>query len=389
MIIAVVCQFLIVTGTSFAAEAEAGHVAEDKKAEASHVNASPSPDNNSQHTVAAEHVFIPSQNNNPVQPDNQDYHSDNNNHINNNNNDNDPYTERKVDRYLEYQSIPINPTPAPVVKNDLPPGKKMNVSVVEFQTIGLDEPGSGYVVSEWLVDSLYKTKAYNLMERISLSNVINEMKLSLSGMIDEKTAAEMGHLLGLDGIIVGSVAKLGDIYTISARLIDVKTASILISGTIKTKNMDDLSDAIPDLVRKLMPPQDKVIDYRKAIPALNLLVPGIAQFQANDKTWGEGFIIAGIVGAGMVADAEFNFNNSWNLYLKASNVADAVTYYEQSSNWRNLSIAGIAVWSGAIIVSTLHALFSPEIITALAPDTSPFRMAIDRESMNFSFAARF
>ena len=51
-----------------------------------------------------------------------------------------------------------------------------------------------------------KTDFYQVIERDQLEKVLKEQRLSLSGAIDESSAAEVGRILGLDAIIMGSVS---------------------------------------------------------------------------------------------------------------------------------------------------------------------------------------
>jgi curli biogenesis system outer membrane secretion channel CsgG len=51
-----------------------------------------------------------------------------------------------------------------------------------------------------------KTDFYQIIERDQLEKVLREQRLSLSGAIDEGSAAEVGKILGLDVIIMGEVS---------------------------------------------------------------------------------------------------------------------------------------------------------------------------------------
>ena len=51
-----------------------------------------------------------------------------------------------------------------------------------------------------------KTDFYQIIERDQLQKVLKEQRLSLSGALNEGSAAEVGRLLGLDVIIMGSVS---------------------------------------------------------------------------------------------------------------------------------------------------------------------------------------
>jgi len=63
-------------------------------------------------------------------------------------------------------------------------------------------PGS--TVSDRLVAKLVNNQYYTVVERKQLSKILEEQALSLSGVIDANQAAEIGRLLGAEGLVMGS-----------------------------------------------------------------------------------------------------------------------------------------------------------------------------------------
>jgi curli biogenesis system outer membrane secretion channel CsgG len=63
-------------------------------------------------------------------------------------------------------------------------------------------PGSD--ISARLVAALVTNGHYTVLERTALSKILAEHSLTLSGMVDETKAAEVGRLLGVEGLILGS-----------------------------------------------------------------------------------------------------------------------------------------------------------------------------------------
>jgi len=88
-----------------------------------------------------------------------------------------------------------------------------------------------------------KTDFYEVIERQQLEKILKEQRLSLSGAIDETSAAEVGKILGLDVIIIGNTSythndewrttessrclKRTVITKGTMKIIDVKTARIV------------------------------------------------------------------------------------------------------------------------------------------------------------------
>ena len=55
----------------------------------------------------------------------------------------------------------------------------------------------------------------------------------MTGLIDEKSAAKAGNLLGADIIVIGSVSELGNYYNLNVRLIEIETGKSDVIGNIE------------------------------------------------------------------------------------------------------------------------------------------------------------
>lgn len=85
-------------------------------------------------------------------------------------------------------------------------------AIVEFMTAELmkEKRGIGNVYAGFSVKEGktfmkgFKTNFYTVVERGEIDKVLKEQGFSMSGMVDESKAAEVGNLLGVDAIITGS-----------------------------------------------------------------------------------------------------------------------------------------------------------------------------------------
>ncbi len=121
----------------------------------------------------------------------------------------------------------------------------------------------GKGISDMLIDKLVNDGTYRVIERNEINKIINEQNFSNSNRADPSTAAKIGHILGVDAVIVGDITQfgrddqnrniggalgkwgsgfgLGGVGThkakaevaITARLIDTSTGEILASATGK------------------------------------------------------------------------------------------------------------------------------------------------------------
>ena len=96
------------------------------------------------------------------------------------------------------------------------------VAVLDFEARGLPV----YEV-ETLTDRLRSeiatTRAIRLVDRKLLKKILDEQGLQQSGCTTDECAAEVGQLLGAQYMISGSVGKVGNSYTIDARMVSVTT----------------------------------------------------------------------------------------------------------------------------------------------------------------------
>lgn len=67
----------------------------------------------------------------------------------------------------------------------------------------------GKGIADLLVDRLVSDGRYSVVERKALMKVIAEQNFSNSDRADATTAAKLGKLLGVDGIVIGSITQFG------------------------------------------------------------------------------------------------------------------------------------------------------------------------------------
>ncbi len=113
----------------------------------------------------------------------------------------------------------------------------------------------GKGIADMLVTQLVRNGNYSVIERNKLDQVLREQNFQQSGRADASTAAQLGRLLGVDAIIIGSITQFGRddkkvgigggvrvggiglggvgrrqakaVVQIDARIVDIRTAEIL------------------------------------------------------------------------------------------------------------------------------------------------------------------
>ncbi|MBD3226203.1 MAG: hypothetical protein GF313_15860 [Caldithrix sp.] len=98
------------------------------------------------------------------------------------------------------------------------------VAVADFTDINGDELEEGKILAEQVITHLAGDSNLAVIERSQLHKVLDEQKLTLSGITEEEQQA--GQILNVDAIISGSIAHLQNEEEISVRMIDVNTGEI-------------------------------------------------------------------------------------------------------------------------------------------------------------------
>ncbi|MEN9354925.1 MAG: hypothetical protein RL318_2250, partial [Fibrobacterota bacterium] len=110
------------------------------------------------------------------------------------------------------------------------------------------------VITDEISSQLQNTGFYRVMERSQMDRILVEQNFQQSGACDgSQCAVEIGRLLGIDRMLLGSVGLLGTTYTLHLRLVDVATGEILRNASAH------LEGRIDDVLTQLVPKAVAVI----------------------------------------------------------------------------------------------------------------------------------
>ena len=107
-------------------------------------------------------------------------------------------------------------------------------------------------LSEMIITDLSKVKSLKVLERIRLQQLIEEMNLSETDLVDQKTAPRLGKLLGASRLVKGSFFELtGDKINIDAFVAKARTGEIDATTNV-AGNMQEFFRMEKDLVFKIL-----------------------------------------------------------------------------------------------------------------------------------------
>ena len=99
---------------------------------------------------------------------------------------------------------------------------KPTAAVLDFDGSGITTQ-EAQVLTQRLGSELVQTNALIMVERNQMSEIMDEQGFQQAGCTSAECAAEIGALLGVQKMITGSFGKIGNSYTIEARMFTVES----------------------------------------------------------------------------------------------------------------------------------------------------------------------
>ena len=113
----------------------------------------------------------------------------------------------------------------------VPDPSERRIAVLEFVISDekLAKQGVGEALAVML-ESHLDSLGVQLVERRHLSDIIEEMELAVSGLLDTDTAIRVGELAGADVIFTGSLSELGAMVNLNLRAVEAESGEVLFSS---------------------------------------------------------------------------------------------------------------------------------------------------------------
>ncbi len=234
---------------------------------------------------------------------------------------------------------------------------KSTVAVLDFEPRGISQLESQTLTDRFSTE-INKTGKAVLVDRNVMNEVMQEQGYTAAECSSEECAAEVGALLGVQFMINGAIGKLGETYTIDAKMFRVGTgAAEKTINTTYTGQVDGLITVIELLAWEMMgvePPQS-LLDKRdrfgvdissgpKQKTPLGALIrstvmPGWGQFYSDNKLMGWSFL-GGELALGALAYLSYSnyvsshddFDQFYGQYSSSSDPLDKQNYKTQAQS---------------------------------------------------------
>ncbi len=149
------------------------------------------------------------------------------------------------------------PAPPVIAETDIEPippptgdvSSLPTIAILDFEGIGVSTQ-EARVLTNRLGTHMVQLGRYQVIERGQMEQILQEQDFQLTGCTSNECAVEIGQLIGARQMLAGSFGKLGTVYTIDMRIIDVvtgritRTTSYDIEGSISRLLTEGLAEAV-------------------------------------------------------------------------------------------------------------------------------------------------
>jgi len=108
--------------------------------------------------------------------------------------------------------------------------EKTTIAVLELEPKGV-QSSQASIISDRVREELFKTDKYIVTERTRMQDILKEWGFQQAICNESQCIIQAGNILGVQQMVAGSVQKMGNLYSISVRIVDVKTGKILAMTT--------------------------------------------------------------------------------------------------------------------------------------------------------------
>jgi curli biogenesis system outer membrane secretion channel CsgG len=124
-------------------------------------------------------------------------------------------------------------------------GRK-RVAVVDFTDLQGNVTELGRYLAEELSGALVNdARGFHVMDRAHLKAILQEHKLSSTGLINPQTARQLGQFAGVDTLVTGTITSaFGDSVRMMVKALDVSTAEIIAQSSADIPKTDAIKSLL-------------------------------------------------------------------------------------------------------------------------------------------------
>jgi TolB-like protein len=154
------------------------------------------------------------------------------------------YANLYITRYL---SIPLVILLISLTFNSYGEDNLPRIVVIPLNTINVSETDAESA-TEFFETSLLNTGTYSVIEQTNMIEILKGQGVTLSGCATEECAIEIGQLLNVEQVVLGTLASIGGKYILTVKFIDVRKGVSLKAEKLEGSSLIEMRDSVERLI---------------------------------------------------------------------------------------------------------------------------------------------
>lgn len=132
--------------------------------------------------------------------------------------------------------------------------KGTHIAVIDFEAKEPISQSEALFVADLFRGALVESRYFKVVERRNMETILAEQGFQQTGCTTTECAVQIGKILNVQKMVVGSFGKLGEFYILPIRIVDVETGQIVYSAKVSCKNLtpDEIENMVKELVSKMV-----------------------------------------------------------------------------------------------------------------------------------------
>lgn len=131
------------------------------------------------------------------------------------------------------------------------PAKKFNVALLDLGAKNVSQMDA-MVIRDFIQVAMVNTGAVTVVERANMDKVLAEQGFQMTGCTDRECAVEIGKILNVQKVVIGSFSKLLETYYITTSIVDIERGEVEVAETAQAPSPAQLKTTAEGLARKLI-----------------------------------------------------------------------------------------------------------------------------------------
>jgi TolB-like protein len=116
----------------------------------------------------------------------------------------------------------------------------------------VEREGFGITAADGFTTAFEKSGVFKVIERQRIRDILAERAFSMTDLVQPDKAGQIAELLGMDYLLVGSVAMVGTRTELTVRLLDVSNGKVLLSESDGITRVEDLQILVELMAKRII-----------------------------------------------------------------------------------------------------------------------------------------